>query len=69
MNLRHGIFANESVFETNTAAAGSFTVEMGILSRLTGERQSLLSPSVAHRQSTVALGVNCCAIKSPLRRL
>jgi mannosidase alpha-like ER degradation enhancer 1 len=37
VNLRHGVFRNESVFETNTAAAGSFTIEMGILSRLTGD--------------------------------
>ena len=31
------MLANESVFETNTAAVGSFTIEMGLLSRLTGE--------------------------------
>ena len=37
VNLRHGVLANESVFETNTAAVGSFTIEMGLLSRLTGE--------------------------------
>ena len=36
VNLRHGVHANETVFETNTAAVGSFSIEMGVLSRLTG---------------------------------
>lgn len=36
VNLRHGIFQNETEVETNTAACGSFTIEMGVLSRLTG---------------------------------
>lgn len=36
VNLRHGVPANETVFETNTAAVGSFSIEMGVLSRLTG---------------------------------
>ena len=36
VNLRHGVHANETVFETNTAAVGSFSIEMGLLSRLTG---------------------------------
>ena len=36
VNLRHGMHANETVFETNTAAVGSFSIEMGLLSRLTG---------------------------------
>ena len=37
VNLRHGVHANETVFETNTAAVGSFSIEMGLLSRLTGQ--------------------------------
>lgn len=41
VNLRHGVHAKETVFETNTAAVGSFSVEMGILSRLTGSRPIL----------------------------
>ena len=36
VNLRHGVFQNETEVETNTAACGSFTIEMGVLSRLTG---------------------------------
>lgn len=36
VNLRHGVFSNETEVETNTAACGSFTIEMGVLSRLTG---------------------------------
>ncbi|CAL8468306.1 g7846 [Coccomyxa elongata] len=36
VNLRHGVFRNETEVETNTAACGSFTIEMGVLSRLTG---------------------------------
>ncbi|EIE19324.1 seven-hairpin glycosidase [Coccomyxa subellipsoidea C-169] len=32
----HGVFQNETEVETNTAACGSFTIEMGVLSRLTG---------------------------------
>ena len=42
VNLRHGVLANESVFETNTAAVGSFTIEMGLLSRLTGEALKII---------------------------
>ena len=41
VNLRHGVHANETVFETNTAAVGSFSIEMVILSRLTGIRPVL----------------------------
>ena len=36
INLQHGLLADDST-ETNTAAAGSFTLELGLLSRLTGE--------------------------------
>ena len=37
VNLRHGIGAEElAIMETNTAAVGSLTLEMGLLSRLTG---------------------------------
>ena len=36
VNLRHGVFRNETEVETNTAACGSFTIEMGVLSRLAG---------------------------------
>lgn len=43
VNLRHGVLANESVFETNTAAVGSFTIEMGLLSRLTGEALKIIT--------------------------
>ena len=42
VNLRHGVLANESVFETNTAAVGSFTIEMGLLSRLTGKALKIM---------------------------
>ena len=37
VNLQHGVGAEElTVQETNTAAVGSFTLEFGLLSRLTG---------------------------------
>ena len=36
INLQHGLLDDDST-ETNTAAAGSFTLELGLLSRLTGE--------------------------------
>ena len=36
INLQHGLLADDST-ETNTAAAGSFTLELGLLSRLTGD--------------------------------
>ena len=35
INLQHGLLDDDST-ETNTAAAGSFTLELGLLSRLTG---------------------------------
>lgn len=39
VNLRHGVGAEElTVQETNTAAVGSFTLEFGLLSRLTGQK-------------------------------
>ena len=37
INLQHGLLDDDST-ETNTAAAGSFTLELGLLSRLTGEQ-------------------------------
>lgn len=43
VNLRHGVGAEElTVQETNTAAVGSFTLEFGLLSRLTGQLTSAL---------------------------
>ena len=37
VNLRHGMGDAElAVQETNTAAVGSYTLELGVLSRLTG---------------------------------
>ena len=39
INLQHGLLADDST-ETNTAAAGSFTLELGLLSRLTGEHST-----------------------------
>lgn len=43
VNLRHGVGAEElTVQETNTAAVGSFTLEFGLLSRLTGQLASTL---------------------------
>jgi hypothetical protein len=43
VNLKHGVFKNETEFETNTAACGSFIIEMGVLSRLTGKLAPALS--------------------------
>lgn len=41
VNLQKGVGYNELlVEETNTAAVGSFTLEMGLLSRLTGTSSS-----------------------------
>ena len=38
MNLHSGVGPEErAIDETNTAAVGSFTLEMGLLSRLTGD--------------------------------
>lgn len=37
VNLKNGVVEEaRSVLETNTAAVGSFTIEMTVLSRLTG---------------------------------
>ena len=44
VNLRHGVGVEEQqIEETNAAAVGSFTLELGLLSRLTGtvERTSV----------------------------
>ena len=41
VNLRHGVDAVHETGETNTAAAGSLTLEMAILSRLTGVEDGL----------------------------
>lgn len=38
VNLRHGVGTEEQrIEETNAAAVGSFTLEFGLLSRLTGD--------------------------------
>lgn len=39
VNLRHGVGVEEQrIEETNAAAVGSFTIELGLLSRLTGNQ-------------------------------
>ena len=43
VNLRHGMGPEElAIQETNTAAVGSLTLEMGLLSRLTGTKAHVL---------------------------
>lgn len=42
VNLRHGVGPEEKrIEETNAAAVGSFTLEFGLLSRLTGNTHAL----------------------------
>ena len=61
VNLKHGVGPEErAIEETNTAAVGSFTLELGLLSRLTS---TFASPYVVTSQ---AVEVSCtpCSLSS-----
>jgi mannosidase alpha-like ER degradation enhancer 1 len=47
VNLRHGVRAGETA-ETNTAACGSLVLELGQLSRLTGDTRFEVRTSTIH---------------------